>query len=122
PDTLRPGDRAPDAPCLDASGHPVRLFQVYADPRFTLLGFGTEVADAVGKLAAEYAGLVQAFTVDTGDLADLRDHEGHARRAYGVTDPALVLVRPDNHVALLTRDPEDVANYLTDIGIFTPKE
>ncbi|WP_329254182.1 FAD-dependent monooxygenase [Streptomyces sp. NBC_01478] len=119
PDTLRPGDRAPDAPCLDASGRPVRLFQVYADPRFTLLGFGPEVADAVGKLAAEYAGLVQAFAVDAGDL---EDHEGHARRAYGVTDPALVLVRPDNHVALLTRDPADVANYLTHIATFTPKE
>ncbi|MFJ9244517.1 FAD-dependent oxidoreductase [Streptomyces sp. NPDC101776] len=122
PAVLRPGDRAPDAPCLDASGRPVRLFQVYADPRFTLLGFGPEVADAVGKLGAEYAGLVQAFAVDAGDTEDLRDHEGHARRAYGVTDPALVLVRPDNHVALLTRDPADVANYLTRIGTFTPKE
>ena len=128
---LRPGDRAPDAPCLDASGHPVRLFKVYADPRFTLLGFGAEVADAVGKLAVEHEGLLQAFTVDGGasdpvadlrDIRDLRDHEGHARRAYGVTDPALVLVRPDNHVALFTRDPAEVTAYLTRIATFTPKE
>lgn len=115
PDVLRPGDRAPDAPCVDASGHPVRLFQVYADPRFTLLGFGTEVADAVGKLAAEHENLVQAFTVDGGDLDeadDLHDHEGHARQAYGVTAPALVLIRPDNHIALLTRDPADITAYL----------
>ncbi|WP_043667004.1 FAD-dependent monooxygenase [Streptomyces xylophagus] len=119
PDVLRPGDRAPDAPCLDASGRPVRLFQLYADPRFTLLGFGTEVAGAVGKLAAEYDGLVQAFAVDAGDL---RDHEGHARRAYGVTDPALVLVRPDNHIALLTTDPAEIAAYLARIATSAPKE
>ncbi|MET7567491.1 FAD-dependent monooxygenase [Streptomyces sp. NPDC005492] len=118
PDVLRPGDRAPDAPCLDASGSPVRLFQVFADPRFTLLGFGTEVADAVGKLAVEHGDLLQVFTLDT----DLRDHEGHARRAYGVTDPALVLVRPDNHVALLTRDPAEVSDYLSHIATITPKE
>ncbi|MET7487148.1 FAD-dependent monooxygenase [Streptomyces sp. NPDC005538] len=118
PDVLRPGDRAPDAPCLDASGRPVRLFQVYADPRFTLLGFGTEVADAVGKLAVEHEDLLQAFTLDT----DLRDHEGHARRAYGVTDPALVLVRPDNHIALLTRDPAEVNDYLSHIATIGPKE
>ncbi|MGW3107758.1 FAD-dependent monooxygenase [Streptomyces sp. NPDC001100] len=126
PAVLRPGDRAPDAPCLDASGHPVRLFEVYADPRFTLLGFGAEVADAVGKSAVEHEGLVQAFTVDGGTqggaAADLHDHEGHARRAYGVTDPALVLIRPDNHVALLTRDPAEVTDYLARIATFTPKE
>ncbi|WP_406124134.1 FAD-dependent monooxygenase [Streptomyces sp. NBC_00989] len=119
PAVLRPGDRAPDAPCLDASGNPVRLFQLYADPRFTLLGFGTEVADAVGKLAAEHDDLLQACTVDGGDL---RDHEGHARRAYGVTGPALVLIRPDNHVALLTRDPAEVTSYLSQITTFPPKE
>ncbi|MBK3571444.1 FAD-dependent monooxygenase [Streptomyces sp. MBT62] len=115
---LRPGDRAPDAPCLDASGNPVRLFQMYADPRFTLLGFGTELSDSVGKLAAEHDGLLQGFTVDD----DLRDHEGHARRAYGITGPALVLIRPDNHVALFTRDPAEVTAYLTRIVTITPKE
>lgn len=93
---------------------------MYADPRFTLLGFGSEVADAVGKLAVEHGDLLQAFTVDGG--GDLRDHEGHARRAYGVTGPALVLVRPDNHVALLTRDPAEVAKYLTRMTTFPPKE
>ncbi len=93
---------------------------MYADPRFTLLDFGTEVADAVGKLRAEHEGLMQAFTVDDG--GDLRDHEGHARRAYGVTDPALVLIRPDNHVALLTRDPAEVTSYLSQITTFPPKE
>ncbi|MEV0740330.1 FAD-dependent monooxygenase [Streptomyces sp. NPDC050549] len=126
PAVPRSGDRAPDAPCLDASGDPVRLFQVYADPRFTLLGFGAEVADAVGKLAVEHEGLLQAFTVDAGGgssaaVADLHDHEGHARRAYGVTDPALVLVRPDNHVALFSRDPAEVTAYLARMVTFTPK-
>ncbi|WP_262059388.1 hypothetical protein [Streptomyces sp. STR69] len=81
-------------------------------------------------MAVEHDGLLQGFTVDggtsgavaSGPVADLLDHEGHARRAYGVTDPALVLVRPDNHLALLTRDPAEVTAYLTRIATFTPEE
>ncbi|MEV4019836.1 FAD-dependent monooxygenase [Nonomuraea angiospora] len=35
---LRAGDRAPDAPCRDAGGASVRLFDLYRGPHFTLLG------------------------------------------------------------------------------------
>jgi 2-polyprenyl-6-methoxyphenol hydroxylase-like FAD-dependent oxidoreductase len=34
------GERAPDAPCVDASGAPRRLFDAFRGPHFTLLGFG----------------------------------------------------------------------------------
>ncbi len=37
-----PGDRAPDAPCLGKAGQPVRLFQLFAGPHWTLLGYETE--------------------------------------------------------------------------------
>jgi 2-polyprenyl-6-methoxyphenol hydroxylase-like FAD-dependent oxidoreductase len=39
---LRPGDRAPDGQFLDAaSGSPVRLFDLFRGPEFTLLDFGS---------------------------------------------------------------------------------
>ncbi|MET7679236.1 FAD-dependent monooxygenase [Streptomyces sp. NPDC005423] len=114
PDGLRAGDRAPDAPCLDGAGRPVRLFQTYAHPGFTLLGFDSELARATKELGKRYGddrGL-RAFAVH--DSGELRDHAGHARRAYGIDGPALVLIRPDNHVGLLTRNPADIDAYLTE--------
>jgi 2-polyprenyl-6-methoxyphenol hydroxylase-like FAD-dependent oxidoreductase len=88
------GDRAPDAPCRDAdSGAPVRLFDVFRGPQFTLL----ELAGA---------------TVTAGDRR-LLDDEGHARRAYG--DNRLVLVRPDGYVGLVATDHAAVLDYLRDL-------
>lgn len=46
---------------------------------------------------------MRAYGVDAGAPRDLTDDAGHARTAYGVAPDAalLVLVRPDNHVALI---------------------
>ncbi|MFF5127999.1 FAD-dependent monooxygenase [Streptomyces syringium] len=97
------GDRAPDAPCVDAvTGRPVRLFDVFAGPHFTLLGFGEDSAKALADVAGECGDLVRTCLVDGEPEAGLADPEGHARAAYGVPEGrgGLVLVRPDNHIAL----------------------
>ncbi|MFF4079531.1 FAD-dependent monooxygenase [Streptomyces sp. NPDC001777] len=114
---LRAGDRAPDAPCRDtATGEPVRLFEAFAGPHFTLLGFGPDTADALRTVEAAHGDTVRAYGVDAGAPRDLTDHAGHARTAYGAgpdTD-ALVLVRPDNHVGLIAPATEGgaVVDYL----------
>ncbi|MFV5993021.1 FAD-dependent monooxygenase [Streptomyces sp. NPDC056231] len=101
---LRAGDRAPDAPCRDAgTGTRVRLFEAFAGPHFTLLGFGAGTAEALREVAAEYGDVVRVHTVDGGGHEGLTDDEGYARSAYGITEDALVLVRPDNYVALIVR-------------------
>ncbi|MFJ6700204.1 FAD-dependent monooxygenase [Streptomyces sp. NPDC091272] len=101
--TLHAGDRAPDAPCVDtATGAPLRLFEAFAGPHFTLLGFGEEGAASLKEVADQAAGTVRAFAVDAGPHGGLRDEGGHARTAYGVEGDALVLVRPDNHVSMIT--------------------
>ncbi|MFB9523195.1 FAD-dependent oxidoreductase [Streptomyces cremeus] len=98
---LRPGDRAPDAPCADArTGAPVRLFEVFAGPHVTLLAFGARAARALPRRSDR----LHAYALDAGPRSDLADTTGHARTAYGITGDALVLVRPDNHVALIA-DP-----------------
>ncbi|GAA1069779.1 FAD-dependent monooxygenase [Kitasatospora arboriphila] len=100
--SLQAGDRAPDAPCADAEGRPIRLLETFAGDRFTLLAFGHQpVADLPGH--------VRTVPVDADDPAGLRDTDGHARRAYGIEGSALVLVRPDNHVALTARQGEEQA-------------
>ncbi|WP_326767171.1 FAD-dependent monooxygenase [Streptomyces sp. NBC_01591] len=101
---LRAGDRAPDAPCRDtATDAPTRLFEAFAGPHFTLLGFGPDTAQALRATEAAYGDTVRAYGVDAGAPHDLTDDAGHARTAYGVAPATalLVLVRPDNHVALI---------------------
>jgi 2-polyprenyl-6-methoxyphenol hydroxylase-like FAD-dependent oxidoreductase len=102
------GGRAPDAPCRNASGDTVRLFDVFAGPHFTVLGFGA--ASGLDKITDEWGDLVRTCAIDAGP-ASLSDVDDHARRAYGITDDTLVLVRPDNHIAL-EGTPDDVTAYL----------
>ncbi|MFB7665404.1 FAD-dependent monooxygenase [Kitasatospora sp. NPDC056138] len=102
----QPGDRAPDAPLADDEGRAVRLFELFAGSHFTLLSFGRPVPQLDGP--------VVGFAIDAGP-GSLQDRDGHARRAYGVEGEALVLVRPDNHVALTARaeEVEAVRHYLS---------
>ncbi|WP_371482832.1 FAD-dependent monooxygenase [Kitasatospora sp. NBC_00315] len=133
-DGPRAGDRAPDAPCRRPDGTAVRLFECFAGGRFTLLGFGAAARPALtgwGPLLRPVA--VEAGPDGSGTPEDpdgvrtpedpdgvrtLEDPEGHARRAYGITGDALVLVRPDNHLALVA--PADggelVRAYLDGLG------
>ncbi|MFF2328208.1 MULTISPECIES: FAD-dependent monooxygenase [unclassified Streptomyces] len=130
---LRAGDRAPDAPCRHTgTGLATRLFETFAGPHFTLLGFGPGTTDTLRAAADAYGDTLRAYGVDAhddttqGDRADgadgvdagarhdLTDDAGHARSAYGVeagTD-ILVLVRPDNHVGLIA--PADDGRAVTD--------
>jgi hypothetical protein len=85
---LRPGDRAPDAPCRTVDGQPVRLFELFAGPHFTLLGFGAAAGRALAEVTASHGELVAAHALEA--------HPGD----YGAA--GLVLVRPDNHLAVLT--------------------
>ncbi|MEU1373824.1 FAD-dependent monooxygenase [Streptomyces triculaminicus] len=98
-DALRAGDRAPDAPCQDASGAPVRLFDVFRGPHFTLLDLTGQADDE--QSAPELPDWVRTFRP--------QDPEGHAKAAYG---SGLFLVRPDGYVGLATDDVRDVAAYV----------
>ncbi|MFF1919165.1 FAD-dependent monooxygenase [Streptomyces sp. NPDC058221] len=116
-DRLRAGDRAPDAPCRDtATGAPRRLFETFAGPHFTLLGFGAGSVRALRDAAAAHGDELRAYAVDAGTTQGLSDESGRARSAYGIgpDEDVLVLVRPDNHVGLIAPagDHRTVADYL----------
>ncbi|WP_326651769.1 MULTISPECIES: FAD-dependent monooxygenase [unclassified Streptomyces] len=106
--TLHPGDRAPDAPCTDPTGNRIRLFQLFTGPHFTLLGFGPATSAALREVANKYGDLVRTHIIGT-EASALRDTDGHARRAYGIDGDALVLVRPDNHIALVAEGADNQA-------------
>ncbi|MBK3547644.1 MULTISPECIES: FAD-dependent monooxygenase [unclassified Streptomyces] len=114
----RPGDRAPDAPCVDAAtGARTRLHRVFAGPRTTVLGFGPGSAAVLREVAAGYgdAGVrtcrVYAAHEDRATSAPgeaVVDEEGHATAAYGrgasdgtgTGTSTVVVVRPDHHLGL----------------------
>jgi hypothetical protein len=104
---LLAGDRAPDAPCVDAAGRPVRLFDAFRGPHWTLLAFGPRHADTVAWAGARFGGGVRAFRVlaaaDRGDERELIDAGGHARAGYGMEGDGLALIRPDGYVGFLSR-------------------
>jgi len=89
---LGAGDRAPDAPC-----GPTRSFDLLRGPHWTLLVFdapGAELPPETQDLRIHHIVRPGAPAAPTA----LVDVDGHAHDAYEVTGPALVLVRPDNHL------------------------
>jgi hypothetical protein len=60
PASVRAGDRAP---CRDAAGAPVRLFDTFRGPHFTLLAFGAAHAETVARVNARYGPTVHAHAV-----------------------------------------------------------
>ncbi|MFI5896058.1 FAD-dependent monooxygenase [Actinoplanes sp. NPDC051513] len=95
PGAVRAGDRAPDAPCGDAT-----IFDLLRGPHATLLAF-----DWAGDLPAA-----------TPQLPVHRISDPAAFFAYDVSTPTLMLVRPDNYVGCATHDPAHVAAYRASMG------
>jgi 2-polyprenyl-6-methoxyphenol hydroxylase-like FAD-dependent oxidoreductase len=104
---LAAGDRAPDAPCRDrrsSSGRPVRLFNCYSGPHWTLLRFGA-TAPTLDRSG------VQPYRVGVGTGSDLVDVDRHVQDGYDVKDGAAVLIRPDGYIGAITSRPPDLAAY-----------
>ncbi|HEY1562427.1 MAG TPA: FAD-dependent monooxygenase [Caulobacteraceae bacterium] len=88
---LLAGDRAPDAPYVDQEGQRRRLFEAFRGPHYTLMVFdGVDVqAPAAGPALN---------SVRLPPLCEAAD-------TYGISGPAIVLVRPDNYIGLIDESP-----------------
>jgi len=96
PDATGPlvtGDRAPDAPVLDASGARIRLFDLFRGPHSTRLVFG---APAPAEEHA-YAVLRPGDHPASGGR-HITDAEGHAFAAYAASAGDNILIRPDGYL------------------------
>lgn len=124
---LRAGDRAPDAPCRDSgTGAPLRLFDLFRGPHFTVLGFGDTCTAALSTIAAARPGHPRTALITTereagqrpGRITTLIDADRHASDGYQITHDALVLIRPDGYIATITagNDPETILEYMNHLG------
>jgi 2-polyprenyl-6-methoxyphenol hydroxylase-like FAD-dependent oxidoreductase len=118
---IRAGDRAPDAPCVSAeSGEQVRLFNLYRGTHLTMLLFGNQPVPQLPTNALDHIQLYRI--IRPGETAGndnhvLIDTEGHAYRAYGISDNALILVRPDGYVGLTagSAPSQAITDYLSNV-------
>ncbi|AXA90599.1 FAD-dependent monooxygenase [Massilia sp. YMA4] len=111
-----PGDRAPDADVIAADGTSTTLFAHLYNPDghtwgWTLLAFDGQQAQALPQLRTAIAAaspwtfvrprlVLGAALAQPDDAVVLSDLDGEAHAAYGMDgQPALVLVRPDGHIA-----------------------
>lgn len=103
-DGLRVGDRAPDAPLVDANGRSRSLFDAFRGPHATLLTFGpgnggaTPPLDSFGA-PTRIVRIAQPGTTIGPD--EFIDAEGHAHTAYGASTGTRVLIRPDGYIGAL---------------------
>ena len=111
---LKAGDRAPDAELRDGDNQARRLFELFREPRHTLLLFlgaapeKAAKAEQIGSaLSALPKGAVESYRIargQTGFGAELRDLSGLAHAAYGLLDGGMALVRPDGYVGYRSTD------------------
>jgi len=105
------GDRAPDAPVRRASGQPMRLFDLFAGPHWTLLGHAT----ARGSVPPRPGLRIHVF----GEQGDLVDDGGHFANGYALPPNAWVLVRPDGYIGAFVggNETDTLASYLRGAGL-----
>ncbi|WP_433594211.1 FAD-dependent monooxygenase [Nocardia sp. CA-145437] len=96
---VRAGDRAPDAPLIDANGKTVRLFDLFRGPHATLLVFGRDTTGDPDRSPVTDLRTVRLIGTETALVeGEFSDAEGHARRGYDATDGTWMIVRPDGHL------------------------
>jgi 2-polyprenyl-6-methoxyphenol hydroxylase-like FAD-dependent oxidoreductase len=96
PDATGPlvtGDRAPDAPVLDAHGARIRLFDLFRGPHSTRLVFGAPAPDEEHAYAVLRPGDHPATAG-----RHVTDAEGHVFAAYSASAGDNVLIRPDGYL------------------------
>ena len=100
--TLRVGDRAPDATVIGSDGRRMRLFDVYRGPHFTAIAYGAMAARDLELLDWPSTGArLKRIAVDASVTDSLR-------KAYGLEDDTLLLVRPDGYLGhIATHDMLD---------------
>ncbi|MEU4604479.1 FAD-dependent monooxygenase [Kribbella sp. NPDC023972] len=92
PRPIAPGDRAPDAPLVDAQGNKLRLFDLFRGPHETLLRFSRDTVEVVRR-----------------DAPDATYTSPEAFKHYHAAEGDEFLIRPDGYLALSRHDPASIA-------------
>jgi 2-polyprenyl-6-methoxyphenol hydroxylase-like FAD-dependent oxidoreductase len=110
------GDRAPDAPLRGAAGQPRRLFDLFAGPHWTLIGYQPAPEARVSAREGLHIHIV-------GPNGDLEEVSGNFKSAYGVAADDWVLVRPDGYIGAIvsSRELSVLQQYLDRVGVIGEK-
>ena len=93
------GDRAPDAPGLNAEGGAVRLFDLFRGPHFTLLRLFERDGETDQKERRGVRRVDVTVSPETKSSAQIYvDAFGHFAAAYGGGKGEYMLIRPDGYV------------------------
>ena len=118
--TLQPGDRAPDSPLENHLGNPVRLFDLFRGPHFTLLEFTSKANTKPGA----YDPAIPHYQILRSSEAPLREGElsgkdEHIWKSYGVASEAVFLIRPDGYIGFIgrPRTAPKVEQYLQAVAV-----
>jgi len=101
--TLQVGDRAPDSLLRSPDKGSIRLFELLRGPHFTLLAFGPSAAQEMLQITWPDAGTsLKRVTIDAGNSVEadlqLEDDNASFKGIYGLSNDALVLIRPDGYI------------------------
>jgi len=112
--TLAAGDRAPDARLLGRAGQPVRAFEIFKGPHWTLLGFEVSKDDSVLDRRN-----LHIHRIGVG--GDLVDSTAALQQAYGLKAGDWVLVRPDGYVGAMVDSSSlpKLEEYFRRVGLVT---
>lgn len=108
----RPGDRAPDARGVTSNNVPTRLFEVFRGAHWTVLGFGAASQPHLLEIERRCPGtrghVVLPCPVAGIDALVSRE----AVRLYRARPGLLLLIRPDGHIGVRSKDPATVIQHL----------
>ncbi|NMN95671.1 FAD-dependent oxidoreductase [Antrihabitans stalactiti] len=120
--TLRVGDRAPDAELIGTGGRKVRLFDLYRGPQFVALACGDKAARVLDCLEWPDGGSPLHRTyIDSVTDRNLVDWSHDFRQSYGITEPTIVIVRPDGYLGhIATGDALSAESISRALTVFVP--
>ncbi|WP_460939328.1 FAD-dependent monooxygenase [Spirosoma humi] len=104
PIPVQAGDRAPDAPLQDGKGNPIRLYDLFRGPHWTLLVNGDIVTDELTRLPDRYSDIKLVRIVQSASCQPAEgfvDAEGYFSLAYGKQPGLMYLVRPDGYLGFI---------------------
>lgn len=113
-----PGDRAPDAECLQGAGFNGSLFDLLRGIHWTLLAFVDRTEHPSLQEFIVYELHVHCILPSHAEETEsIIDTAGDAYRIYDITRETLILIRPDGYIALRIsiEDSASILQYLNSI-------
>jgi 2-polyprenyl-6-methoxyphenol hydroxylase-like FAD-dependent oxidoreductase len=126
PGKIQAGDRAPDAPDLRTSDQTCRMFDLMRGTHVTVLAFGEGWDRVIADIQVHHGNTLKSFVIRESEASDapsaLHDQAKHAVHHYDIHGDALMIIRPDGYIGMVTEEKasQAVLAYLATITAPAP--